>query len=168
MAEATVDDREGFAAWYAREYPRVAASVALATRSPDLAEDATAEAFARALANWPKVREMNVPAAWVYRVAVNQVRSVLRRTLLERRWAERHRSEPDVEVALPDPALWRAVRTLPDRQRTVIALRYVLDLPEAEIASALGISRGTVAATLSAARRRLAQLVGPALQENER
>ena len=37
-----------------------------------------------------------------------------------------------------------ALRTLPERQREVLALRYFLDLTEADIASTLGISRGAV------------------------
>ena len=37
-----------------------------------------------------------------------------------------------------------AMRTLPDRQREVLALRYYLDLSEADIAATLGISRGAV------------------------
>ena len=41
-------------------------------------------------------------------------------------------------------AVLDAMRTLPDRQREVLALRYYLDLSEADIASTLGISRGAV------------------------
>lgn len=67
------------------------------------------------------------------------------------RWVERDH-QPDV----PDPQLWAAVRALPERQRQVLVLRYVGDLPEAEIATTLGIARGTVASTLSDARRGLA------------
>ena len=37
-----------------------------------------------------------------------------------------------------------AIQQLPDRQREVLALRYYLDLSEAEIAETLGISRGAV------------------------
>ena len=44
----------------------------------------------------------------------------------------------------PARAVLDAMRTLPDRQREVLALRYYLDLSEAEIASTLGISRGAV------------------------
>ena len=41
-------------------------------------------------------------------------------------------------------AVLDALRALPDRQREVLALRYYLDLSEAEIAETLGISRGAV------------------------
>jgi len=56
--------------------------------------------------------------------------------------------------------VWRAVRALPDRQRTAIVLRYVADLPEVDIAEAMHVSRGTVASNLSDARRSLARYLG--------
>ena len=52
------------------------------------------------------------------------------------------------------------VRTLSDRQAQAIVLRYIADLPEAEIAEVMGIARGTVASTLFDARARLAELLG--------
>lgn len=61
-------------------------------------------------------------------------------------------------VAMPEPAveLWREVASLPRRQRTAVTLRYIGGLTEPQVASAMGIAPGTVSATLSAARRRLA------------
>ena len=41
-------------------------------------------------------------------------------------------------------AMWRAIATLPDRQRHVLVLRYYLDLPDAEIARTLDCREGTV------------------------
>jgi RNA polymerase sigma-70 factor (ECF subfamily) len=67
--------------------------------------------------------------------------------------------------AEPDAALWDAVRALPPRARTAVALRYVADLPEAEIADVMGVARGTVAATLSSARRQLAGALGDRNEE---
>ena len=48
------------------------------------------------------------------------------------------------------------VADLPLRQRTAVVLRYAADLPEADIARIMGVRRGTVAATLTQARQRLA------------
>jgi DNA-directed RNA polymerase specialized sigma24 family protein len=59
------------------------------------------------------------------------------------------------------PGGWvQVVATLPARQQLAVILRYVHDLPEATIAEAMGVARGTVASTLNAAhtnlRRRMA------------
>ena len=45
---------------------------------------------------------------------------------------------------------------LPERQRLAVALRYLADLTEDQVASTMGIARGTVAATLHSARQTLA------------
>lgn len=57
------------------------------------------------------------------------------------------------------PELWAAVAGLPDRQREAIALRYVSGLTEAEVAAAMGVREGSASATLSKARRRLAEVL---------
>ena len=53
-------------------------------------------------------------------------------------------ADEDAVAAEHRAAVLDAMRTLPDRQREVLALRYYLDLSEADIASTLGISRGAV------------------------
>jgi RNA polymerase sigma-70 factor (ECF subfamily) len=152
-------DGDGFEAWYVREFPRVRNALTLAVGDPGLAEEATAEAFARALVQWRRLEAGGRPTAWVYRVALNEVRSRFRRVLLERRHAARHREHHVPPPGEPDPQLWDAVASLAPRARAAIALRYVADMSEAEVADAMGITSGTVAATLSKARRRLAELL---------
>jgi RNA polymerase sigma factor (sigma-70 family) len=53
--------------------------------------------------------------------------------------------------ALGDDSLWRAVTSLPPRQRAVLVLRYYEDLSEQQIADALGCRPGTVKSQASAA-----------------
>lgn len=142
----------GFDAWYLREHPKLVAALTWVAGDPHVAADATDEAFARAYANWRKVAQMASPGGWVYRVALNVVRRRMRRLALERR-----NVEPPREVAeVVDREIWTVVRKLPERQRVAVVLRYLLDLPEQEVAAAMGISRGTVASALAAARQRLA------------
>lgn len=150
-----------FADWYAAESAQVTRALALAAGDPALGEEAAAEAFARALAQWPRVARMASPAAWTYTVGLNEVRRTWRRRRLELRAAARARPDDVPPPQPPDDALWRAVAALPPRMRQAVALRYVADLPEADIAAALGVTRGTVAAHLSAARARLAGELGP-------
>jgi RNA polymerase sigma factor (sigma-70 family) len=54
-----------------------------------------------------------------------------------------------------DPALAAAVRSLPPKRRLVLFLRYYADFSYREIADAVGIKEGTVAATLSQAHAAL-------------
>jgi RNA polymerase sigma factor (sigma-70 family) len=68
-------------------------------------------------------------------------------------------------AASPDDPLWAAVRALPDRQRTAVALRYVADLDHAQVARALGTtpaaSRRLVSDALASLRTDLADLPDP-------
>jgi RNA polymerase sigma-70 factor (ECF subfamily) len=153
------DQGREFGEWYAREFPRLRATVALAVGDTGLGEEAVAEAFAKALVRWSSVSAMANPTAWVRTVALNEVRSRLRRLRLEHRYRARLTEGYEPPPPDPDPALWAAVAQLSPRAREAVALRYVADLPEAEIATAMGISRGAVAATLSRARERLSQLL---------
>lgn len=124
------------------------------------ARDVAQEAMARAYAHWR--RASGHPEAWVSRVAANRAIDLLRR---------RGRvSEPAQEpVADHGPhaterlELVRALEALPRRQREVVVLRYLADLPEAEVAAQLGCSAGTVkqhaSRGLAALRSALAQPV---------
>ncbi len=150
-----------FATWYASAFPTISRALALAAGDPVVGEEATAEAFARALARWSRVGTMASPEAWTYAVAVNELRRTWRRAALERRALARHREDHVPPPAEPDDALWRAVAQLPPRQRTAVALRYVADLPEADIADAMNVTRGTVAASLAAARKTLSTRLVP-------
>jgi len=147
-----------FDGWYRLEYPRVLALLTVASGDTDVAAEVTAEAFTRALERWDRVAAMDSPAAWTYRVAVNLLRRRLRRAAVEQRlWS---RAVEPARPAAVEPDLWDAVRALPARQRTAIALRYVCDLPQAEIAEVMDVAAGTVSATLTVARRRLAAVLG--------
>ena len=141
-----------FEPWYQREHPKVVAALTWVAGDPHVAADAADEAFARAYAGWRRVERMSSPGGWVYRVALNVVRRRMRRAALEQRTIA-----PPVEVAdAVDREIWAVVQQLPERQRVAVVLRYLLDLPEKEVAAAMGISRGTVASALAAARQRLA------------
>ena len=55
-----------FGAWYRAEASRMTASLGVALGDRDLAEEVTAEAFARAWARWDRVSAMASPNGWVY------------------------------------------------------------------------------------------------------
>lgn len=149
-----------FGTWYADAYPRLAAALAFVGDDREQARDAAAEACARALERWSRVQTMASPDGWAYRVGVNVLRRLHRRAAIEHRLLARARSEPATDPVEIDVSLWNAVRALPDRQREAIALRYVLDLEQHEVADAMGVRPGTVASTLHAARAQLASVLG--------
>ena len=147
-------DEADFEAWFRREYPKVLGSLVLALGSREVAEEATAEAFARAYERWSRVRALVRPGGWVYTVALNEAKRKLRRRAMERSLLLKFHLELEVP---PETGfeLWDLVRTLPPRERTAVVLRYVGDLPEAEVAKVMGISAGGVAKMLNVARSRI-------------
>lgn len=153
-----------FADWYRQRWPNLVAWVTVSIGDQTQAEDIAADAFAQALSRWDKLTSQGEPTAWVYTVALNAVRKRWRRRGAEdaalRRFDARD-APASPEDRVPQPEIWMAVRQLPDRARTAIALRYVADLTEREIAEVMGVTRGTVASTLSDARRRLARELAP-------
>lgn len=111
----------------------------------ELAQDAFVAVLSR-----PGLRHQERTVAYLRSAVLNGARSHLRRRLVRRRprRAEAPAAERSAEAAAMaagehDAAL-AALRALPERQREVLALRYYLDLSEAEIADTLGIAAGTV------------------------
>lgn len=146
---------EEFGNLYERDARRLIRTVAVIVGERGLAEDAVAEAFARAWLRWPQLRDRS-PAAWIVQVALNECRGRFRRRRIEQRYAHVV-ARPD-ESCDPDPptdVVWDAVARLPERERVLVAFRYVADLSQDEIALMLGIPVGTVASGLHRARRRL-------------
>jgi RNA polymerase sigma factor (sigma-70 family) len=141
------------------------------------AEDLAQEALARAYGRWRTVRGHD--EAWVARVTTNlAIGRWRRRRLAAERGATagdaallargdglrggRPGGPPEARVDRVD--LVRALRALPRRQREVVALRYLADRPEAEVADLLGCSAGAVKQHahrgLAALRARLAPGAG--------
>jgi RNA polymerase sigma-70 factor (ECF subfamily) len=164
-----IDADGSFEAWYAAHAARLTITLTAVSGDPALAEDAVSEAAARALARWGRVRRMPEPSAWVYRVALNELRRRARRA--SRDGALPHdageRPAPD---SMRDLDLWQAVGALPERMRIAVSLRYLADLPEAQIAALMGITRGGVSSLLVKAMDHLAASRGarPAEEEHGR
>ena len=149
--------RADFAAFYAGAKDDCLRAVLATVGSRPAAEDLVAEAFARAWARWPTVARHPSPRAGVVRVALNLHVSWwrrLRREVPATEWADAP-APADPDDGLPDPRLMAALRSLPPRQRQVVALRVFLDLDSATTARTLGISPGTVTAHLARATRTL-------------
>jgi RNA polymerase sigma-70 factor (ECF subfamily) len=148
---------------YRRRYGRFHGVLSTITGSYESGHDAVQEAFARALAKRSEVREEGSLEGWVWQIAV--------RTALEARTGKELVSlNGALDPALVDPqrdaALAAAVKHLSPRRRLMIFLRYFADLSYAQIATACGVTEGTVAATLAQARDELLEALGE--REDER
>jgi RNA polymerase sigma-70 factor (ECF subfamily) len=141
-----------FEAFFDEYYEQVRRALTVALRDPALAEDAAQEAFARAYVQWRSVSRMERPAGWVY---VDALRG-------GRRHGAKRAGHVDAAPS-PDPAdrvaehesLDRMLERLPERQRIAVVLRYLADLPLADVADAMDCAVGTVKSTLHAALTRL-------------
>lgn len=156
---------DSFEPWYRREHPRLVSSLVVIAGDLPLAGEVADEAFVRAYERWDRVGAMTSPAGWTYRTALNVLRRHQRRAALERRLLLRRARADRLDrehLAPPgdwSPEIWEALRDLPNRERTALALRYVADLTTESIAGAMGIAEGTVGSTLHAARHHLAVLL---------
>lgn len=153
---------EAFTEWYRQEFRRALALAYALSGGWAVAEELTQDAFLAVLRDWDRVEHMDHPRAWLHRVLVNRSASHLRRVYAERRASRRKGSLDRPETTQPVEAqddVWRLVRQLPRRQAQAIALRYVLDLPRAEVAAAMGCTDETakthLARGLAALERRL-------------
>lgn len=135
-----------------------------------LADDATQEAFIQAFRAIRNLRPGTPFAPWFYAILVRKARRLAAR----RRW----RWLPLLFAqALPDPKtatafdgaersdVWNALQRLPVDLRIVVALRYVQDMNEAEMASLLQVPVGTVKSRLYRARKLLKRQLCAALGE---
>src|SRR4051812_1748889 len=139
-----VDELEALYRARLPEFTRTASAIA---GDPEAGRDAVQDAFAKALRKRRRFRGDGSLEAWVWRIVVNSARDAGRRT--RRTLAE----PPPLETRADELGL--SLELLGDRQREVLFLHYYADLDYATIAHALGISAGTVGATLTAARHTL-------------
>lgn len=128
-----------------------------------MAEDAAQSAYAKAYRSWSKVSAAEDRAAYIRRMATNEVLTVWRRFSwrLERttNYIERRDVRSYEDDVVQADQIWSAVLALPPRQRAIVVLRYYEDLSEKEIAATLRIRPGTVksqaSVALAALRKRL-------------
>jgi RNA polymerase sigma factor (sigma-70 family) len=147
-----------FEAVFRRLYPRARGVAHRITGDPTTAEDAAAEAFARALVSWRRVASLPYLDAWVLRVTANVAVDIVRRRVPDLGAAEPAPAPDDVVVLRI--ALGAALAALPRRQREVIALHHLVGLREDEVARSLGVSVGSVKRHGHRAMTRLRSVLG--------
>lgn len=157
-------DHASFDALYQAHFADLAVQLYAYFGDRQEAQDVVQEAFCRALSRWSTVAGYDDPVAWVRRVAWNLAINRWRRARVALAALPRLRRQARGHVEGPGPervALLAALATLPPRQRRVVVLHYLADLPVAAIAEQEGVAAGTVKSWLHRARAALAARLGP-------
>ncbi len=137
----------------------------LLTSDLTAAEDLLQAAYAKLYPRWDKVSRYDAPDAYLRKVMVS----------LRTSWWRRHRNREWAVDEVPElggvadhgdgvvesQALLLALRALPERQRAAVVLRHWCDLSEAETASIMGCSLGTVKSNTSKGLAHLRTALGP-------
>ena len=150
-----------FEEFYTGTVGRLLGYLFLVTGDLHEAEEVVQEAFTRAAARWSRLRDYDVPEAWVRRVAMNLAADRARGLRRQARAMRKLSPAPEVLGASVE-ALAEALRGLPIRQRQVLVLHYLVDLPVDQVAHTLRIPAGTVKSLLSRGRQTLAAKLGEA------
>ncbi|MEU6375310.1 sigma-70 family RNA polymerase sigma factor [Streptomyces sp. NPDC046909] len=159
-----------FETFFATAYTRVLAQAIMLCGSREDAEDATQEAFLEAYRAWDRITGYDLPEAWVYRVAGQRLWKTHRR---RRTGQERLPDVPVPVQAGPEQSaeareVLRLLAALPSRQRITMVLFCLHGWSQGEIAKALRMTRGGVAANVSKARQTLKEALDMAADGTSR
>jgi RNA polymerase sigma-70 factor (sigma-E family) len=143
------DAEQALTAIYRDHYPCLVRLAWLLVQDITTAEDVVQDSFVAMHTAWRRLRDSDRALAYLRQSVVNRSRSVRRhRALVGRNASQSGSGTPSAELrafpSLEHAAVIRAVRSLPDRQREALALTYYGNLSEAQVASAMGVSQGTV------------------------
>jgi len=156
LAEASLESVSGewdatraVTAIYTTHYRSLVRLAVLLVRDVATAEEVVQDSFITMHAAWRRLRDTEKALSYLRQSVVNRSRSVLRHRMVVDKNAPK--PAPDMPSAeqgaislLERSAVIAALRTLPPRQREALVLKYYADLSEAQIATAMGISRGAV------------------------
>jgi RNA polymerase sigma-70 factor (sigma-E family) len=134
---------------YSTHYPSLVRLAALLIGDVATAEEVVEDSFAAMHSGWRRLCGSDKVLSYLRQSVVNRSRSVLQHRVV----ADRIAPEPSAEmlnaehgaiVPLERSAIVAALRALPPRQREALVLRYYGDMSEAQVASVMGLSRGSV------------------------
>jgi RNA polymerase sigma-70 factor (ECF subfamily) len=140
---------------YRERFRAFALSATAILRDGEAALDVVQEAFAIALRRRGSFRREGDLEAWLWRIVLNAARDRRRARQREARPLAPVRTRAEEPESADD--LKALLLALPERQRLAIFLRYYADLSYGQIAEVLGVSAGTVSASITTARNALRQ-----------
>jgi RNA polymerase sigma-70 factor (sigma-E family) len=134
---------------YTDHYRSLVRLAAFLVRDTSTAEEVVQDSFVAMHGAWRRLRDTDKALSYLRQSVVNRSRSVLRhRMVVDKNTPKPPPDMPSAEhgaiIQLERSAVVSALRSLPERQREALVLRYYGDLSEAQIASVMGISRGAV------------------------
>ncbi len=139
---------------YARQYRPMVRLAFTLVDTRQRAEEVVQDSFA---AVYERYDRLDNPEAYLRVTVLNGCRRVLRRRILRRR----HPAPPGQDSELGFNHVVDAIRRLPHQQRSMVVLRYDLQLTDAEIAETLDVPLGTVKSTLHRALATLRKEITP-------
>ena len=136
---------EAFAELFRRHWPSAHRAAWLVVHDATAAEDVAQEAFLAAVRSLDRFDRRRPFGPWLHRIVVNRAIDYARARELRREVADAG-LEPAVfdRPDAPGDDVLGALAALPPDQRAVIVMRHLLGFTPGEIASALGLPRGTV------------------------
>ncbi|GGP92830.1 RNA polymerase sigma factor [Actinomadura coerulea] len=149
VVAAAWDADQAVTALYSANYRSLVRLAAMLVRDAGTAEEVVQDAFVAMHGGWRRLRDPDKALSYLRQSVVNRSRSVLRHRAVVEKYAPKGLPDaPSAEAGaigeLERSAVIDALSRLPARQREALVLRYYADLSEAEIANAMGISRGAV------------------------
>ena len=156
LADGTVEAPLTLEDLYRQHRMRLVRLAILLVDEPATAEDVVQEAFTGLHRHWAGLRDEAAALGYLRTAVVNGSRSVLRRRKTARGYVPPHQAnarsaESLAMLTTEHQSVVAALGQLPPRQREVLVLRYYGGMSEAEIATATGVSRGTVKSSASRA-----------------
>jgi RNA polymerase sigma-70 factor, ECF subfamily len=136
---------EAFAELFRRHWPRAHRAAWLVVHDATAAEDVAQEAFLAAVRSLDRFDRRRPFGPWLHRIVVNRAIDYARARELRREVADLGVETAAVDRSqAPGEDVLAALAALPPDQRAVIVMRHLLGFTPGEIASALGLPRGTV------------------------
>jgi RNA polymerase sigma-70 factor (sigma-E family) len=160
VASESWDADDALTAVYSAHYSALVRLGALLLHDAATAEEIVQDAFVAMHRRWHRLRDPDKALAYLRTTVVNGCRSRQRHlVVVDKHTPKDLPNAPSAEhtamAGANTDAVIEAMRALPEKQRTVMVLRYYGDLSESEIAETMGISRGAVKSHASRAAKSL-------------
>lgn len=155
LVERAKKEPEAFGILFDKYYDQIYRYILHRTADKDLADDLTADTFHKALEKLWRFKWMNLPfSAWLYRIALNEVRGYFRKkqkyqnTEIDNESGEEIESYENPDNRLSEQSLFyrlhQAIKNLDQKYQEVITLKYFEEMSIKEICGITGKAEGTV------------------------